>query len=297
MKNIGKKINTFMLKYGGYSLLIATAATVSFFAILQWANDYVNEKTGELVIHVAEDGTLSVPYNYDDKEKVYILWETDGGHIDTDNKTDIFIDQSINEENRRGYYSYSLSNESAFWSPEDADGNSYSTATVRAVLYERDENNVYRLENYVTEVTVTLNYKDGVVKKSEDRLFSNPVRDNSDEYWSQIYCVEDKDGKITYRYRTGEKIDQEETLILCWKAEDEILSETDYAEGLVPECKIKDENRDVGLIKAATMITCDKNLINTKETISAFLVDEETYKSAEIKEEKKINQAEIEIEG
>ena len=36
-----------MLKYGGYSLLIAAVATISFFAVLQWANDYVKEKTGD----------------------------------------------------------------------------------------------------------------------------------------------------------------------------------------------------------------------------------------------------------
>ena len=108
MKDIAKKINAFMLKYGGYSLLIAAVATISFFAVLQWANDYVKEKTGELVIEVAEDGTLSVPYHYDDKEKVYILWETDGGSIRAENKTDIFKEQKENKEARRGYYSYSL---------------------------------------------------------------------------------------------------------------------------------------------------------------------------------------------
>ena len=201
MKDIAKKINTFMLKYGGYSLLIAAVATISFFAVLQWANDYVKEKTGELVIEVAEDGTLSVPYNYDDKEKVYILWETDGGCISAENKTDIFKEQNENKETRRGYYSYSLSNETAKWSPEDADGNTYGTATVRAVLYERDKENIYKLENYVTEVTVTLAYKDGKIEKTEDRLFSNPVRNNSDGKWSQIYCVEETEDKITYRDR------------------------------------------------------------------------------------------------
>ncbi len=235
MKDIAKKINTFMLKYGGYSLLIAAVATISFFAVLQWANDYVKEKTGELVIEVAEDGTLSVPYNYDDKEKVYILWETDGGCISAENKTDIFKEQNENKETRRGYYSYSLSNETAKWSPEDADGNTYGTATVRAVLYERDKENIYKLENYVTEVTVTLAYKDGKIEKTEDRLFSNPVRNNSDGKWSQIYCVEETEDKITYRYRTGQKINEKDTLILCWQAKQDILSETDYANGLLPK--------------------------------------------------------------
>ena len=78
MKELWKKIDHFMLKYGGYSLLIATIATVAFFAVLQWGNDYAKEKTGILEIKVTEDGKLSVDYNYDDKDEVYILWETDG---------------------------------------------------------------------------------------------------------------------------------------------------------------------------------------------------------------------------
>lgn len=293
MKDIVKKVNAFMLKYGGYSLLIAAVATISFFAVLQWANDYVKEKTGELVINVADDGTLSVPYNYDDKEKVYILWETDGGCIRTDNKTDVFKEQNENMDRRKGYYSYSLSNETARWSPEDADGNTYGTATVRAVLYERDEENVYKLENYVTEVTVTLSYKDGKVEKTEDRLFSNPVRNGSDGKWSQIYCVEETEEKVTYRYRTGEEIDKEDTLILCWQAEKEILSETDYANGVIPRCEVVEDNKNVKLIKAATMITCEKDIEGVKGKIEAFLVDEKGYKKKEIGEEDMVYKAEI----
>lgn len=294
MKDIAKKINEFMLKYGGYSLLIAAVATVSFFAVLQWANDYVNEKTGELVINVDDNGTLSVPYNYDDKENVYILWETDGGSIYTNNKTNTFKEQNENKENRKGYYSYSLSNESAYWNPEDADGNVYNTATVRAVLYERDEDNIYSLENYIIEITITLTYKDGKVEKTEDRLFSNPVRENSDENWSQIYCIEETEESITYRYRTGEKINKEDTLILCWQADKEILSETDYGNGLLPKCKLSEDNRNVKLIKAATMITCEKSALETEEKIEAFLVNEKGYESKEIKEEDKFFKAEIE---
>ena len=61
-----------MLKYGGYSLLIATVATVAFFAVLQWAQDYVKEKTPELEIQLDDEGYLYVNYQYDDKENVYI---------------------------------------------------------------------------------------------------------------------------------------------------------------------------------------------------------------------------------
>ena len=91
MKELWKKIDHFMLKYGGYSLLIATIATVAFFAVLQWGNDYAKEKTGTLEIKVAEDGKLSVDYNYDDKDEVYILWETDAGNIAAECKENEFL--------------------------------------------------------------------------------------------------------------------------------------------------------------------------------------------------------------
>ena len=129
MKELWKKIDHFMLKYGGYSLLIATIATVAFFAVLQWGNDYAKEKTGILEIKVTEDGKLSVDYNYDDKDEVYILWETDGGNIAAECKENEFPEQ---ENSATGYYSYSHSSEKAVWNPEDADGNRYETATVRA---------------------------------------------------------------------------------------------------------------------------------------------------------------------
>ena len=144
MKELWKKIDHFMLKYGGYSLLIATIATVAFFAVLQWGNDYAKEKTGTLEIKVAEDGKLSVDYNYDDKDEVYILWETDAGNIAAECKENEFPEQA---NSATGYYSYSHSSEKAVWNPEDADGNCYDTATVRAVLYQQDKDNRYSLEN------------------------------------------------------------------------------------------------------------------------------------------------------
>lgn len=296
MKELWKKIDRFMLKYGGYSLLIATVATVGFFAVLQWANHYVEEKTGKLEIEVAADGTLSVDYNYDDKEKVYILWETDGGHIAADNSSGEFKEQEQQKDTALGYFSYSHSSETAVWGPEDADGNRYETATVRAVLYEKDADNIYNLENYVTEVNVTLTYKDGKIEKAEDRLFSNPIREGSDGNWSQIYCIEETEEAITYRYRTGQQIDEEEILILCWQSENNILSETDYANGLYPFCKTVEDNRNKNILKAATTITCEKGLIEKGEKISAGLITEKVYKSTEIKEGDRLYAVHLEIE-
>ena len=93
MKELWKKIDRFMLKYGGYSLLIATVATVAFFAVLQWAQDYVKEKTPELEIQLDDEGYLYVNYQYDDKENVYIFWETDGGSLSIENKDNTFSEQ------------------------------------------------------------------------------------------------------------------------------------------------------------------------------------------------------------
>lgn len=276
MKKLMKKIDMFMLKSGGYALLVATVATGVFFAVLQWANDYVEERTQPLELMLDEDGYLSVDYQYDDKENVYILWETDAGNIKAENKTDIFKQQEEQEENNKGYFSYSLSSEKARWYPEDADGYRYDTATVRAVLYEADEKNIYKLENYVMELTITLHYENGEIKKVKDRLFSNPVRENSDEHWSQIYCIGENENEYIYRYRTGEKIDKDETQILCWMADKKALSEVNYAKGYFPDYIKQKDKTDEDILKASTIISCKKGEGDVQ--IYAGLVDEEGYK-------------------
>jgi hypothetical protein len=291
MKDFKKKFDQFMLKSGGYALLVATIATVSFFAILQWANDYVKEKTGELEISLDENGAISVDYNYDDKEDVYILWETDGGMVKSDSTTDLFKESQKDEQNK-GYYCYTLSNGKVYWDSKDADGNNYSTATIRAVLYEKDENNIYKIENYVTEVTITLTMQDGKIKKAENRLFSNPIREDSDEKWSQIYCINESEKNNTYRYRTGEKIDKDKVLILCWQSDKEDLSETDYANGIYPECTVVEKNSNKELLKAVTMITCSKEKIE-EGNLQAYLIDEESYQKTILEEKDKINIAKI----
>lgn len=291
MKELWKKIDHFMLKYGGYSLLIATIATVAFFAVLQWGNDYAKEKAGILEIKVTEDGKLSVDYNYDDKDEVYILWETDGGNIAAECKENEFPEQ---ENSATGYYSYSHSSEKAVWNPEDADGNRYETATVRAVLYQQDKDNRYSLENYITEITITLSDKNGKVEKCEDRYFGNPVRGDSDENWSQIYCIQEDSQKATYRYRTGNKLEKEAVLIMYWDSDGNNLSETDYAKGFYPDISIKNENKDLQNIKAVQQITCIKNGDeNSSCRIRAGLISETSYKQENIEASDVMYQAEI----
>lgn len=295
MKEFWKKIDSFMLKYGGYTLLIATVATVAFFAVLQWANNYVKEETGELEIHLAEDGKLSVDYNYDDKDNIYILWETDGGHINASYQPEEFVQQDQDKENSLKYFCYSHSGDTAVWEPEDADGNNYQTATVRAILYEKEESNPYSLENYVTEIQITLTEKNGKIEKSADRLFSNPVRADGNENWSQIYCIKETQDYCTYRYRTGEKVDKDDILILYWESDQSILSETDYAKGFYPECSLVQNNQDKNEIKAATTISCKKGELINGSKIKASLIGEAAYKSDVVSETDKINQAELEI--
>lgn len=287
MKDILKKIDLFMLKHGGYALLVATIATVFFFAVLQWASDYMGEETKELEIQIDEQGCLYVDYQYDDKEKVYILWETDGGTLRAENKTDTF-----NNQEDGGYYCYGLSDEKISWSPEDADGYVYNTATVRAVLYEKQEENIYKIENYVLETTITVTMEENQVKKTEDRYFSNPVREGAEENWSQIYCINEGENYVTYRYRTGASV--KEDYILCWQSEHEILSETDYVQGYLPECTINKEKKNMTVLKGSTLISCPKSNSSSLQ-IEAYLIESGNYNKEELEEKEQLYKAEIEI--
>lgn len=295
MKAWIKKLDYFMLTKGGYALLIATVATVAYFAVLQWSNDYVKD-VETLRIEMDESGYLSVNYDYEDKDNIYILWETDGGNIQTNHNGSIFAAENTS----RGYYAYSFAQEQAVWSPEDADGSRYPVATVRAVLYEKREDNVYLMEDYVTELTITLKFENGKVIKTEDRLFSNPIRENDNTEWNQIYCIQqNQNGAYTYRYRTGAKIDKDEVLLLCWESGDAVLSEMDYQYGFIPGSRILEDSRNQSLLVTTTTIICEGcGAENKGKEIAAFLINEKTYheynNSKEvIAEDKKLYQASL----
>lgn len=278
MKELWKKFDRFMLKYGGYALLVATLATAGFLAVLQWANDYMEKETAPLNITLDEDGYLSVDYQYDDKEGVFIYWETDAGKLNTENN-DVFTGQD-------GYFVYSKSDGKVMWSSEDADGNTYKEATVRAVLYEENKKNIYEIKDYVMELTITLKKENGTTQKAEDRVFSNPVREDGGENWEQIYVITETDEQSILRYRTGKEIKTDETLILCWMAEEGVLSEVDYAAGMLPNCQITEGKENLELLKASTVIAVEKEKARTE--ICAGLIDENVYQQETVKEEELI---------
>ncbi len=276
MKEMFRKFDTFMLKHGGYALLIATIATVGFFAVLQWANDYTKENTKELEIEIDDEGLLYVDYQYDDKEKVAILWETDGGSI-----------KKLNNEEQGQYYCYTDYNEKIEWNQKDLDGYEYSTATIRAVLYVKDEENEYDISNYIIEKTITVTVEDSKVVKTQNRYFSNPIRKDEDEHWSQIYCVEEN----VYRYRTGEKT--KEDYVLCWQTTSNVISEVDYGAGYKNEIKTNPEKEKQEILKGSVLVTVDEECENI--TLNAYLIEKEIYDKEKIEENKKLFLTKIEI--
>lgn len=273
-----EKLRQIMIK-GGFSVLIAVAAMAAYLFVMYLANNYFNKVTEPLKITVNDRGELSLNFEKEEDEIIYILWETDAGNIKAVEENELFSEQ-YKIKNNRWYYVNTSLNENIIWDNKDADGYEYSTATIKAVIYsynKEDKKDQYYMGNYVNEITITVTLNDGKVVKSEDeRYFSNPIRKDEKNDWSQIYLIsEDESGLQTYRYRTGKKI-EEEVLILCWESDNNILSETDYKSGLYPKCKILEENKDKTNLLAKTTITIDKNSSIDKK-ISAYLIDESSY--------------------
>ncbi len=288
MKEMWKKIDRFMLAHGIYALLVATIATGFFLAVLQWANDYMKEETKPLEISIDDQGYLSVNYQYDDKEKVYIMWETDGGNLTVSH------DGSIFSQNEQGYYGYTGSDEKVIWNPKDPAGCEFENATVRATLYEKNEKNIYSPKNYVMDIQITLKMKDGIPVKTESRVFGNPKKSGVSEDWAEIYCIQDTEKSKTYRYRTGRKISDDEILILCWQAEHSILSQTDYSAGFYPEC-MSDDKTESDVFYAVDMVTIEKDKISGSEKITAFLIGEDAYKNKRTEKEARIGETDLVI--
>ena len=291
-----EKLKQIMIK-GGFSVLIAVAAMGAYLFVMYLANNYFNKVTEPLKITINDNGELSLNFEKEEDEIIYILWETDAGNIKTVNDNELFSEQSKLENNRWYYVNTSL-NENIIWDSEDIDGYEYSTATIRAVIYsynKEDKKDQYYMGNYVNEITITVTLNNGkVIEAENERYFSNPIRKDETNDWSQIYLIsEDENGLQTYRYRTGKKID-DEVLILCWESDDNILSETDYKSGLYPKCKILEENKDKMNILAKTTITIDKHK-SIEKKISAYLIDQSSYDKYDkgLKEESKLFKADF----
>lgn len=263
---------------GGYAIIIAVVAMVAYLTVMYFANKYFEDSKGKIEINVSKEGNLSVNYEGDDSENIYVLWETDGGTIKPVKENEKFsvLNQS---ENNRFYYTNTHIKESVIWDNLDYTGDTFKKATVKAVLYRYNKDqkkDYYYMGDYITEVNITLTKNNDKIIKTADRYFSNPEKEDSENNnWSEIYIIEENDKTITLRYRTGGKT-KDELLLLSWESDDKILNETDYALGFENGGLIYNKNKNVNFLKAKTTITLLKENIMGKK-IEAFLTDEKTY--------------------
>lgn len=286
------KFRNFMFKYG-FSLIIAFVAVGAYFLIIDVADRYFDSKKQTYEIVLNSDNTLSVNYG-GDKEDVYIYWETDAGRIEPVKGNNNF--RNLSDSAESGYYTYTGVDESVKWTDEDADGNSYSSATIRAVLYVQSEGeNVYYIGDFISEHYLTFTNENGKIAKAEDRFFSNPVRKDSGSDWNQIYMIQNNNtNEYTFRYRTGNKMDKDAVKVLCWQNADGILSETDLFSGAVPSFSILDSNKNKTMLKAVNTVSCDiSENSGTSFKIQAYLIDESVYKKSTIKDSEKEYLAEL----
>lgn len=280
-----EKLKLFMQR-GGLTLLIGFLAVGAYLFILDVANQYFDKNvTNSLYISVNENGELSVNYSKTDEE-IYVCWETDGGNIKPVEQNSEFQEQY--KEDNKWYQAYAKVHDKVKWDSMDADGNQYTTANVRALIYqksEQEEKNQYYLGDFVKDLTITITVKDGKVEKAEDRYFSNPIRKGEEESWNQIYIVDRTENTYTLRYRTSENLskkDNDKIYVLCWENDENIMAETDIIEGSIPNFSyILEENESLtDRLNTVNTVTLDFKDTNFKEAnIVAFLVDSEKYKS------------------
>lgn len=287
---------------GGFAVIIAVVAMSLYLLALHLGNKYFEKATQPASVAINENGEIYLKgFEKEKSEKIYIMWETDAGSIEPVKENDLFKEQQESSNNKK-YFVNTNYDESIRWSSKDADGYEYETATVRAIVYSYDESvnkDVYYMGTYVNEYTITVTKSGDTIKKADTRFFGNPVRENSSYDWNQIYIVAEDEEKISYRYRTGNKID-EENVILCFEANEEVLSETDYEKGMY-YCKIKDDNADRNILTAVANVTIKKTDIEGIKSLSveAYLVNEDIYNKAvkgeKVEESSKYNKAGIEI--
>ncbi len=269
---------------GGWTLIIATLAIGAYLLVVQFADNlFYKNVTNNINITVNDDGELAVNYEYDDGD-IYILWETDGGNIKPVKEDNIFKEQNTDDNN--WYCAYTDVNDSVKWNSSDADGNNYKTATVRAIIYQKSEDqDVFYINDYIKDVSITVTYKDGKVEKSDDRVFSCPIREGVDNDWNQIYVVQNSEnGDKTLKYRTSKLISTNDVLVLCWKSDAAVLAETDQVSGSAPYYGVMNSNKNKNELRAINEITVKRGDISGDIKVEAFLVDESVYKNEEIKE-------------
>ena len=293
-------LNKLKNKFGTtiYTIIILIVAFAVYIIGVDYATSCYNDSTAPVEMTIDDKGNLGIQYVFDDYEEVHVLWETDGGNIKPLKENKDFSLQNTDENN--GYFCYTNVLEKVVWSPDDNDGNKYTTANVRALVYEESaDKGIYCLEDYFIEVymTVTLD-NNGKVVKAEDRYFTNPVREGSDTNWSEIYAIfEGNDGKTTYRYRTGNEIDGEKEIYARWQCNEAILCETDITGGYLPSFGVVKDTSNLKVLTQINAVTVDKfSLESGKEYIfEAFLVEGDRYDDADLAEEYKLHKAEMSI--
>ena len=282
-----------IMQNGGFAVIVGVIAMSLYLCVINTAQKCSSDSITPVEIKLTEQGNLYLNYVYDDKDELMVLYETDGGTIKPSKENEEFSEQYM--DNNNWYYAYGRVADEFVWDSKDADGNEYEVATVRAVMYEPTEGkSQYFIKEAAAEVQITVTYKDGKIVKAEDRVFSNPVRKDSDKDWSQIYVInEGENGINTYRYRTGKDIPDEEYLFLRWEAENEILCETDVHNGLIPKCGVLNSNKNKSkLVQINTISVFEES---AKGKIEAFLVTDKYYEQEDVEEKNKHNKAEIEF--
>ena len=282
-----------------YSVIILVAAVVIYFAGMDFITSCYNDSTAPVEMTIDSNGKLGIQYVYDDYANIHVLWETDGGNITPVKENEKFSEQYTEENN--GYFCYANVLEQVEWSPVDNDGNTYSTANIRALVYEEtDSKGVYFLEGCFIELymTVTLD-ENGTVIKTTDRYFSNPVREGADKEWTQVYPIfEGSDGKVTYRYRTGKDIENADSLYSRWQCNEAVLCETYILGGYIPGFEVVEATSNLKVLTQINAVTVDTSKLDSGKEylLEAFLVDSEHYDIADLAEENKIHKAELTIE-
>lgn len=281
---------------GGYAVIIAVVCMALYLGIMYSAQKCSGDSIKPVEIKIDNDGKLYLNYVYDDKDDLMILWETDAGTIKPESLSEELKEQDT--ENNKWYYAYTNIEDKLIWDNKDPDGREYEKATVRAILYEKTEDkSVYYVKESAVEVQITLEIKDDKVIKTDDRKFSNPVRKDSDENWSEIYLInEGEDGINTYRYRTGKDIPDDEYLFLRWEATDNILCETDIHKGLIPKCGILNSNKNKDMFVQVNTISIKTDELSDKEyEINAYIVNKDYYEQDVVQEKNKINKAVLKL--
>lgn len=301
-----EKLKKFMIQ-GGFAVIIAVVAMSLYLTAMYFGNKYFEKSVQPAYVEINENGEIYLnKFEKEKDETIYIMWETDAGSLEPVKENNTFKAQIENENNKK-YIVNTNYNEAIKWSSMDSDGYEYETATIRAIVYSYDktvDDDVYYMGNYINEYSITVT-KDGEnIKETDSRYFGNPVRMDSETDWNEIYVAAEDEEKITYRYRTGNTID-DENIVLCFESNKDILSETDYEKGMY-YCKILDDNANKKILKAVSNITINKNdieAIANKENediyIEAYLISEEIYNNTangnEIDDNSKYNKAEASI--